>query len=255
VIFVLNELIALPARPHNRGIASFALVPNKTPYSLTSEFALVTPDGDIEMHSIHDAPKHPMWSSRGDLAIGSGIEYRIFPGYKESEPHLEPWEIQYSSSKDLHSEAGDKRGGKASRSHSRRVSPEPGFGRGDKDGFPALSAATPKEAALTTMSYSKGQRYSPAPSPRQLSVALPQHFDGHLSVETGNRANSHDSTVQRPDAMTLQLGHRQRRGEGSRSLSRSRKREPSYPSIVEKDISMTMRARTIAGYSLHDVSF
>ena len=241
------------AKSFSRGIASFALAPSTNSHPLTSNLVLVNPEGDIEFHTLHDAPKQSLWSSRGDLAVGSGTKYRIFPGYRVSEPHLEPWNIHYTTGNELQSEATEKRGGgKASRSQSRRVSPErPGFGRGDKDGFPALSAAS-KESTLTASMYLKSRQYSPS-SPRRFPLDHSKLGDSIQSHDSGNQDNLHESIAQRPETTTLQLGSRTRRGDGSRSLSRNRKREPSHPGIIEKDISMTIRARVIAGYGLQNV--
>lgn len=65
---------------------------------------------------------------------------------------------------------------------------------------------------------------------------------------------SRDTVHQLPETATLQLSSRSRRNDGGRGLSKSRRREAVYPVIIEKDISMTMRARVIAGYNLQNVS-
>lgn len=38
---------------------------------------VVNKDGDLELYAIYDTPKQPIWSSRGDLAIGAGAGLKI----------------------------------------------------------------------------------------------------------------------------------------------------------------------------------
>jgi hypothetical protein len=37
----------------------------------------VNKDGDLQLCTINDAPKHPTWSNTGTLAIGNAVEYRV----------------------------------------------------------------------------------------------------------------------------------------------------------------------------------
>ena len=245
-----NQLVLTPAtaKAATKGVASFALVPSTDTHPLTSNIVYVNTEDEIGFLSTHDVPKHILWSSRGDLAIGLGTEYRIFPGFRESVPQPDPWNIPFSSN--LNSETKDRRGGKTSRSHTRRVSPEPlGFGRGDKDGFPALNATTKDSASVSA----KTRRFSPSPlriSPLEYSKVS----DAVEGIETALRDNLLEPAVARPDGTVLHLGTRHRRGDGTRSVSRNHRKETLHHNVIEKDISMMMRTRTCVGYGVQNVS-
>jgi hypothetical protein len=45
---------------------------------------VVNKDGDLELYAIYDTPKQPIWSSRGDLAIGAGVGLKIIRDYQNT---------------------------------------------------------------------------------------------------------------------------------------------------------------------------
>ena len=45
---------------------------------------VVNKDGDLELYAIYDTPKQPIWSSRGDLAIGAGVGLKIIGDYQNT---------------------------------------------------------------------------------------------------------------------------------------------------------------------------
>ncbi len=121
-----------------------------------------------------DAPKHTAWSPRGDLAIGAGNQYTLV-GVHGTQPVTEPWEVDNSSQEGGRDEKSlDRRSaGKQSRPHSR--APSPGFGRGDKDGFPALVSINGSKSKL-------GRSSSSSPAPEKVT-------GGYLRLGINRRLN------------------------------------------------------------------
>jgi hypothetical protein len=52
-------------------------VPKSLGASGRTTAVVVNRDGDLEVHSVQDAPKQVMWSSRGPLTIGNWTTYRL----------------------------------------------------------------------------------------------------------------------------------------------------------------------------------
>jgi hypothetical protein len=73
----------IEATSFRKPLASFALVPSKRAFSLTSEVMVVNKDGDLELCTVHDTPKQASWSARGDLVIGAGLGYQVLPGFED----------------------------------------------------------------------------------------------------------------------------------------------------------------------------
>ena len=46
---------------------------------------VVNKDGDLELYAIHDTPKQVAWSSRGTLALGAGLGFKVLEGYNDDE--------------------------------------------------------------------------------------------------------------------------------------------------------------------------
>ena len=53
-------------------------------HPVASNVMVVNKDGDLELYAIYDAPKQPIWSSRGDLAIGAGVGLKVIGDHQNS---------------------------------------------------------------------------------------------------------------------------------------------------------------------------
>ncbi|EIW63592.1 uncharacterized protein TRAVEDRAFT_43879 [Trametes versicolor FP-101664 SS1] len=250
----------------SRPFASFALVSSSKSHPLTSNVMLVNKDGDLELYAVHDTPVHPAWSARGDLALGVGCSYTVVPGITDMTRPLEPWEIlAYPSRPGSHAQSLERPdfgvssfGGRRSRLQSESPShsvPPPTFGRGDEEGFPALSPPPTKPAGDEPPSRS-GRRRTHSPS------ALKQlHFEHTATGKTryaySSQGKKHrgDQDVQpvhfntsmpTPRTVTLALD------DGEVRAKPTRKSGPlkALQHVVETDISMVMRQRAIKGYGL-----
>lgn len=187
------------------------------------------------MHSMFDAPKHTAWSPRGDLAIGAGGQYTLV-GVQDTQPVVEPWEIDTSSQKGGRDEKSqDRRStGKQSRPHSR--APSPGFGRGDKDGFPALISSNGSRNKL-------GRSSSPTPEklPGGLSATKDQQTPD--SPSTGNSPTSILPTQRIPNKSQKMVSHA--------IASKGRRRNPHWNiPALDNDVTLTMRTRVLQGYGV-----
>ncbi|TFK74207.1 hypothetical protein BDN72DRAFT_813031 [Pluteus cervinus] len=269
-----------------RPLISFALVPNtQQTQSITSNVMVINNKGDLELYAVHDTPKQVLWNARGDLTYGAGRTMRVLDGYSlddEDELGRDPWDIattdgikhsverdkenldgrKESRDRDYHEEqrqqqhhsgegpAVDRGRTRASEpnipSHRRqhKSNPAPLFGRGDEDGFPALGV-TP---AIPTSSSGLGRHGRHQP-----------HEHHHAYSPSSGRAGKADSharsgsgTIGRYDALSRDT-ERRKKSPLSRTRSGSRGMRGHVKgiwSVVEDDISMTMRRRTILGYGL-----
>ncbi|KII92498.1 hypothetical protein PLICRDRAFT_155080 [Plicaturopsis crispa FD-325 SS-3] len=228
----------------NRPLASFALVPGLEAHSLTSKAMIVNKDGDLELYAVHDTPKQAVWSARGDLALGAGKTCRIVPGFHETSPPNEPWNISPSRG------AIDR----TLSHHERERSPmneaggfntlPPIFGRGDEDGFPALTAnVTHAPANLAATRPGHVQSHSPA-------SFRSYHFEHSSAVpEVGTGSGSTADKAAHTNGINKERSHRGRHRD--KSASRGRKQNLKLiQHVVEEDISMVMRQRVVRGYGL-----
>ncbi|KAG2154425.1 uncharacterized protein EDB93DRAFT_1223264 [Suillus bovinus] len=200
-------------------LASFALVPSKRAFSLTSEVMVVNKDGDLELYAVHDTPKQASWSPRGDLIIGAGLGCKMFPGFEDRGTPPQPWDIHVEETT-------------ASRGRDRTTS-LPAFGRGDEDGFPALEVKSALSKPIKARTYSPASfRHYPLD---QSELSVP-------SSSAGAQMASRAEAVEEPKSN----GHRQ----GGKKSAPGGKTLRSVHQAVEDDISMIMRRRTIRGYGL-----
>ncbi|KAI0746113.1 hypothetical protein C8Q76DRAFT_852601 [Earliella scabrosa] len=252
-----------------KSFASFALVPSAEQHPLTSNVMLVNKDGDLDLYAVHDTPVHTPWSSRGDLALGVGCSYTILPGITDTTPPREPWDLlaarpsrpgsrAYSLERREYAEDG---------SFSRRYSPTysmasaPTFGRGDEDGFPALSPAPATPAGGT----SPGRRRDLALIPESKLIVKELPFE-HTAVgkyqppkrsKSHGRAHGHDENAQThappttPKTVTLALDD----GESRTKHPKKSAAVKALQHVVEFDISMLMRRRAVLAYGLTDPKY
>ncbi|KAH8119136.1 WD40 repeat-like protein [Phellopilus nigrolimitatus] len=235
-----------------RPLMSFALAPSRFAHPLTSNIIVVSKEGDIEMHEMHDVPKHTAWSSRGELALGAGTQFRVFPGYHESEPPPEPWELEanieaswgtHNSSKGRSNLLGSQTNVNDRRVHRRNS--------GDR---PSELGSSIRRSSLTATRRANGGTYSPA-SIRQYAKDHPVSQDGLATPSLDQHGLSFSEAPRddsSPQEITSQLGNKNKRVDLSRSASRGRKRlsDALSPTIIKTDISMVMRSRVLQGYGL-----
>ncbi|OSC97421.1 hypothetical protein PYCCODRAFT_1419471 [Trametes coccinea BRFM310] len=250
----------------SRSFASFALVPSEKPHPLTSNVMLVNKDGDLELYAVHDTPVHPVWSSRGDLALGIGCSYAVIPGITDTTPPPEPWDIlaAYPSRPGSHAQSLERPDLASDMSRMRLRSESPArsmppatFGRGDEDGFPALSPSPARPTADEAASRAARRRmHSPAPfkPPRFEHTASSKvhppwgNLQGrkHRSEQEVPLAIHQHVSMHTPKTVTLALDDEELRAKPSRKSSALR----ALQHVVETDISMVMRKRAIRGYGL-----
>ncbi|KAL5528601.1 hypothetical protein ACEPAF_7737 [Sanghuangporus sanghuang] len=223
----------------SRPIASFALVPSPYDHPLTTNIVVVSKEGDIEMHEMHDAPKHTIWSSRGDLALGAGTHFRIFPGYYDNGPPPEPWELmgnledgEHVDAKVLHDDGSrpQSRNGYDGRRTARQS-------RRD-DNKSSLRASS-----LITTKKSVGRAFGPA--------AIRGYALDKSTSRGAEAEQSGSDSVAMPAKSVLDAANASRSIHNDNvSGARARNLYKSAPSIIETDISMVMRSRVLRGYGL-----
>ena len=105
----------------------------------------------MEVYSVHDTPSNCSWSHRGNLSLALGSSYRIFSMPKDVNRNPNPWDVPllHGHSREVSTgskgQAGDDDQSR-NRGRSQSLISPPTFGRGDEDGFPALSATLLKSA-------------------------------------------------------------------------------------------------------------
>lgn len=223
---------------------------------------VVNKHGDLELYAIHDTPKQLAWSSRGSFTLGAGLGLKVIEGYNdsESEDDIESEDApvnKYTTSQD-----------KARRSRSRSVAPSragsrprgrdasiigarlsaigglpPLFGRGDDDGFPALSS---RPTGLSATRPGQPRTYSPA------------SIRNFRSSERGEPSALHRRSLSRTGTLpveepskdpSLPLEHRKT----DRVPKMKEVKKQGVLHIVQDDIAMIMRHRAKAGYGLSQV--
>lgn len=136
---------------------------------------VVNKDGDLEVYSVHDIPSNCSWSHRGDLSLALGSSYRVFstPEHVGSSPN--PWDVPLLHKHSHEASAVDKEQTEdedqsRNRGRSQSLVSPPTFGRGDEDGFPALSATLLKSALdAQRASNPQGSSLNGTPLPPSLS--------------------------------------------------------------------------------------
>jgi len=225
----------------------------------------ITKDDDLETANIHDTPIHVQWSARGNMAIAVGSAYRIFSSVRPGEVIPEPWSIQPT----VVAEGIDGTGFspfpiEMSRGRSPSAHP-PTFGRGDEDGFPALTSAgpsprpsprfkpsplpgskakegtvTPAHRSVPASPYHKGNVELPSsPGPVFASLATPSPASGSRQIAGASKVFDSNASSRTRNA-------------GGRSWRRAIDRTQA---LIDEDISMVMRRRVLAGYGLSHVRF
>lgn len=246
------------SRRFHASLGSFALMPATRTNPLVVSLMATTKDDELETAHIHDTPIHVEWSSRGNMAIAVGSAYRVFSSVRPGEIVPEPWSIQPT----IMSEGSafspfpiEMSRGRSSRSSLH----QPTFGRGDVDGFPALTSAKPSPKP------SPRSKASPLPvpkskegtvSPGYRSVPASPYFKGNLELPSSPGPAS--LPLPSPASSTRPIAGASKMSERNASSSRTRNANgrawrraiDRTQAIVDEDISMIMRQRVIMGYGL-----
>ncbi|KZT22569.1 WD40 repeat-like protein [Neolentinus lepideus HHB14362 ss-1] len=228
----------------NWSLSSFALVPSLQKHPLASHVMVVSKEGDLELYEVSDTPKYISWSSRGDLAIGYGRSCRTVSGFdvRGSLNSLEPWNVEVADG--LPVVSAEDAAVQAYLLNGRRKSTTPAppfFGRGDEDGFPALSSTPSRSRERGAL---RVPRNSAAPSPAVKTVNL----SADHSTSTVKASDFPASAVSRPRSVA---GSSVRHSRRDKSASKARRyAADTVHKFVEQDISMVMRRRVLRGYGL-----
>lgn len=216
----------------SKSLSSFALVPNSRPFSITTEVMVVNKEGDLELYALHDTPKQTAWSSRGDLAIGGGLSYKIFPGFQEEHAPFQPSDAALN-----HGDDGSVFHGRGKQSNLPLTS-----GRGTGDGLPAFSTDSVGGRLPTSEIFSSAS-FRNYPLDASIVSTVTSRADHSVERSTQRQVSREEvkSKVQRTNV--------------DKSSSRNRKNAPrAIQQIVEDDISMTMRSRAMRGYGIGSVA-
>jgi hypothetical protein len=231
-------------------------MPATRPNPLVVSLMAITKDDDLETANTHDTPTHVQWCARGSMAVAVGSAYRIFHSVPPGEIIPDPWSVVPT----IISEGTGIGTFPIEVSRGRPRLSRPTFGRGDEDGFPALTSAV----------------QSPKPSPRVKSSPLPAlkgtASPAHRSVPASPYLKGSAELPSSPGPASLAPVSRQttvgsKPSESSASVSRARSASgrpwrravdravDRVQALVDEDISMVMRRRVIKGYGLGYVRF
>ncbi|KAL1741594.1 hypothetical protein HDZ31DRAFT_84718 [Schizophyllum fasciatum] len=221
-----------------RPLHSFVIVPEvATGAKRTSTILTVNSAGEIELNTIYDTPKQAVWSSRGDLTFGSGITYGLIPGGIEQE------HISKADAASISKQTVEDNG------------PPPAlFGRGDEDGFPALghesrlgadSKAEKETEGGVAPERDSAERPALRYTPSELRVYSTEHQrfvdaqgqEAHAAKSLRQRSESDPPARMQEQARIRRIRHQRASG---------------VASVIQHDVSMLMRSRSLRGYGLSD---
>ena len=250
----------LLAKSFGGPVVSFALAPDPNKHPLTSNVIIVKREGDIEMYAIHDTPTNPVWSPRGEMMVGVGVFCSFLPGIRESGPPPEPWDISIiPDATENYREKSVERHGKEKQSRPRsRIVPsddsEKDFSNPDFNEFPILSTIV-SGRSTSAKRHSKTRTFSPASIQR---FPLDEKRDRSRDVSRAREAEttsipSHDTVVSHRRTHSSGRYAKGDTARGSSKIRHTRLPEFGIDRVVERDISMEMRSRIIAGYGLQSV--
>jgi len=192
---------------------------------------VVNKEGDLELYALHDTPKQTAWSSRGDLAIGGGLSYKIFPGFQEEHAPFQ--------SSDATLDHGDD--GSMFHGRGKQGSLPLRSGRGAGDSLPVFSA-DPVAGKLPTSQMYSSASFRNYPLDASIVSTVTSRAD-HSTERSTQRQVGREGVKSKVQRINLE-----------KSSSRSRKNvSRAIQQIVEDDVSMTMRNRAIRGYGIGNV--
>lgn len=187
---------------------------------------VVNKDGDLELYAIYDTPKQPIWSSRGDLAIGAGVGLKIIGDY-----HNTTLVDAFSTER-----VGRRRSifkcNKDKASNSKSI-PTPEHSRG-RSGHPVQKLLPPNF----------GLGDSPSVASTGLSATRPTTRNGsRISVPEHQRSHSRTDTIPAEESNSPRRKTTKLRDTKKHTLIH----------VLQDDISMVMKQRALDGYGLSKV--
>lgn len=202
---------------------------------------LLSKEGDIEMHELRDTQKHSIWSSRGDVALGAGTQYRVFSSCRVSEPIPEPWDL----------EARVEASQEAQHESTRKGPLQPARGQ-HKDLLGGV-----RDSSLSAMRLNQPRASSAAAAIRQFPLGSSGLRERASSFSPGGFGpEQSDATAQGSEK---RLSHTDSDKQEHKDLShsvvqrRDRVLENATFMMIKTDISMTIRLRVLEGYGLFNV--
>lgn len=232
-----------------RTLASFALLPDSnTSHPLTSKVMIVNKDGDLELYAMYDTPKQPVWSSRGDLAIGAGLGLKVIGSQDMTVADA------FSSESVRQTRSLFKYDDMDKVSRSRSVpTREHSLARG-RSGQPSRHFVQPLSVVPTMLLPTFGaddEGSSSLPSlmaPTGLSATRPLKTRTYSPASIGKyrRSKSRTDTIPAEEPSGVQRIASPRRTTKSREAKKQ-------VHVVQEDISMVMRRRVLDGYGLSKV--
>ena len=198
-------------------------------HPLASNVMVVNKDGDLELYAIYDTPKQPIWSSRGNLAIGAGV------GLKVIGDHQNTTLVDAFSSESVGQTRSAFIYNKDKVSSSRSIpTREHSLTRG-RSGHPVQ--LVPPIFGVDDMSVSMASTGLSATRPKTRNCSP-------VSVRKNRRSHSRTDTIPAEESSVPPNSRR--------TKSRDMKRH-SLIHVLQEDISMVMRRRALAGYGLSKV--
>ena len=242
-------------------------MPAARPNPLVVSLMAITKDDDLETANTHDTPTHVQWCARGSMAVAVGSAYRIFHSVPPGETVPDPWSVVPT----IVSEGAGigtfpievSRGRSPRLSSSHRAT----FGRGDEDGFPALTSAvpSPKPSPRVRASPLPAQKGTASPAHRTRSVPASPYLKGNAELPSSPGPASLAPPSPAPGSRHTPVGSKPSESSASLSRVRSASGRPwrravdravdRVQALVDEDISMVMRRRVIKGYGLGYVRF
>ncbi|KAI9507918.1 hypothetical protein F5148DRAFT_1276009 [Russula earlei] len=247
--------------PWSASGGTISVTPENAQPSPNASYSLVLSDTrKCRPANIHDTPIHVQWSARGNMAIAVGSAYRIFSSVRPGEVIPEPWSIQPT----VVSQGIDDTGFghfpiELSRGRSPSMHP-PTFGRGDEDGFPALTSAGPSpkpSPRFQTSPLPASRSKEGTVSPTQRSFPASPYLKGNVELPSTSSPGPASLAPPSPASGSRHVAGTLKQSESNTS-SRSRNASgrpwrraiERTQTLVDADISMIMRRRVIAGYGL-----
>ena len=244
-------------------------MPAARPNPLVVSLMAITKDDDLETANVHDTPTHVQWCARGSMAVAVGSAYRVFHSVPPREVVPDPWSIVPTIVSEGTEGAGigvfpiEVSHGRPPRLSSLH---RPTFGRGDEDGFPALTSASPKPSPRVKPSPLPAQKAKEGTaSPAYRSVPASPYLKGNAELPSSPGPASLAPASPAPGSRSV--AGVSKHSENSTSLSRTRSASgrpwrravdravDRVQALVDEDISMVMRRRVIKGYGLGYVRF
>lgn len=203
-------------------------------HPLASNVMVVNKDGDLELYAIYDTPKQPIWSSRGDLAIGAGTGLKIFGDHQNtalvdafSSESVGPARSVFKYNKDKVSSSKSV----PTREHS--------LTRG-RSGHPVQ--VIPPIFGVDDLSLPAASTGLSATRPIKARSSSP------VSVRKHQRSHSRTDTIPADESSGVQRITSPRRTTKSRDTKKH-----GLIRVLQDDISMVMKRRALAGYGLSKV--